>query len=183
MKFITTLSSVLLTCGLAFGAQVDTSKSEVTWEGGKITGSKHYGKMPIKSSKLNMDKKKKRVVSGEVVFDVTAFTVEDLKGKDAKKFLGHMKSADFFNADKWPTAKLEITEMNKGKGKGLLTIKDRKQKIDFDYKYKKGAYVGDLVFDRTQFGMIYGSGSFFKNLGDKVIKDEVKIGFKIVPKS
>ena len=71
--------------------------------------------------------------------------------------------------------------MKRGKAKALMTVKDRTQKVNFKYKYKKkeDAYVGKFTFDRTQFGMTYGSGSFFKGLGDKVISDEVKVAFKI----
>ena len=50
------------------------------------------------------------------------------------------------------------------------------------YKKDGKAYSGTLVFDRTKFGMIYGSGDFFKGLGDKMIHNEVKVDFKFVVK-
>ena len=36
---------------------------------------------------------------------------------------------------------------------------------------------GDLEIDRTKHKMIYGSGSFFDDLGDRAINDEVYIRF------
>ena len=36
---------------------------------------------------------------------------------------------------------------------------------------------GDLEIDRTKHKMIYGSGSFFDDLGDRAINDEVNIRF------
>lgn len=170
--------SVFLLSGLASASSIDKALSEVSWEGSKITGDKHYGKVPVKSGELVFDKKNK-FKSGQLVLSVADFTVEDLTGKYAKKFVKHMKSKDFFSAKKWPDAKLQIIEMKKGKAKALMTVKDRTQKVDFKYKKKKGVYMGELTFDRTQFGMTYGSGSFFKGLGDKVISDDVKVSFKI----
>ena len=40
-------------------------------------------------------------------------------------------------------------------------------------------YSGTLKFDRTKFNMKYGSGSFFKNLGDKMINNEIKIDYVV----
>ena len=177
MKLLLLMSAFLMSAA-ASAKTIDTKLSEVSWEGSKITGSKHNGKIPVKSGELVFDKKNK-FKNGEIVLSIAEFTVEDLKGKTAKKFIKHMKSPDFFNAEKWSDAKLEIKEMKKGKAKALMTVKDRTQKVDFKYKKKKGFYVGDFTFDRTQFGMTYGSGSFFKNLADKVISDDVKISFKI----
>ena len=36
---------------------------------------------------------------------------------------------------------------------------------------------GDLEIDRTKHKIIYGSGSFFDNLGDDIINDEIYIRF------
>ena len=44
----------------------------------------------------------------------------------------------------------------------------------------QGVYTGTLTFDRTKFGMIYKSGNFFKDIGDKAIHDEVVLNFKVV---
>jgi len=38
----------------------------------------------------------------------------------------------------------------------------------------------DIEFDRTQWGVIYGSGSFFDGLGDRVINDEVTMQVTLV---
>ena len=61
--------------------------------------------------------------------------------------------------------------------KGSLTIKGKTQPVEFPY-YKKGnTYTGTVNFDRTKFGIIYGSKNFFKNLGDKVIDNNVQLSF------
>ena len=39
-----------------------------------------------------------------------------------------------------------------------------------------------LTIDRTKFGVVYGSGNFFKNLGDKTISDDFTIDYEFVVK-
>ena len=90
-----------------------------------------------------------------------------------------MKSEDFFQVEKWPTAKLVIKSVKGEKVKGELTIKDKTNPVEFTAKNEKGFYTGTLKFDRTKFGMIYGSGNFFKNLGDKMIENDVTLDFKV----
>ena len=41
----------------------------------------------------------------------------------------------------------------------------------------------DIVFDRAAYDVRFGSGSFFDNLGDKLISDEVQMAVTIVANS
>ena len=123
-----------------------------------------------------------KITGGEFVADLTAFTVTDLEGEWKDKFLGHMKSGDFFDVAKYPTSKLVIKSVKGNKVTADLTVKDKTNEVTFDMKNKGNEYSGKLVFDRTKFGMIYGSGDFFKNLGDKMINNEVTVDFKFVVK-
>lgn len=159
---------------------IDQSKSEFAWKAKKVTGE-HYGKVPLKSGSLDFDKTGK-LKGGEVILNVEDFTVEDLSGKWAKKFIKHMKSGDFFKTSKWPTAKLKLTKVDKKNLYGDLTIKDKTNPVVIPYSKKGGAYKGTLTFDRTKFGMVYKSSNFFKNLGDKAIYDDVTVDFKVVTK-
>lgn len=93
-----------------------------------------------------------------------------------------MKSEDFFEVKKYPTAKMKIKSVKGNTATGDLTIKGKTNEVTFDMKESKGAYVGTLKFDRTKFDMIYGSNNFFKSLGDKAINDEVIVEYKLVPK-
>lgn len=161
----------------AFGATVDLKKSEFKWEGSKVTG-KHYGLVPLKSAEVKM--KDGKLAGGTFIADLNSFTVTDLEGDWAKKFLTHMKSKDFFMTEKYPTAKLVIKSIKGNKVTADLTVKDKTNEVTFDLKNKGNSYSGTLEFDRTKFGMIYGSGDFFKNLGDKMINNEVKVDFNFI---
>ena len=176
MKQLIAILGVLSFGFSAWSLEVDKKASEFIWTGKKVTGE-HSGTLPIESIKLR--EVKGQLKGGEIVLDVSSLTVTDLKGAYAKKFLNHMKSPDFFNVEKWPTAKLQVNKLDGKKAYGKLTIKDQSHPVEFNYKRVKNIYSGTLKFDRTKFGMVYGSGSFFKGLGDKMIHNEVSLKFKV----
>lgn len=170
----------LLLSSIVFAGNVDLTRSYVQWTGSKLTGSSHTGKAFFKSA--NLVKKDSKIESGEFVVNIDSFTVEDLKGDTATKFLGHMKSEDFFEVAKYPTAKLVITSVKGNKAFANLTIKNKTHPVEFKYNINGQKLSGKLEINRTKYNMIYGSGNFFKNLGDKVINDKVQLEFNIVSK-
>lgn len=179
MKHLGVLISILSFATVTMATEVDPAQSEFKWTGTKVTG-KHYGKLPLKESKVTAEKN--QVKGGEFVLDMTNVTVEDLTGEYETKFLTHMKSGDFFDVQKWPTAKLVVERMDGQKAYGKLTIKDKTENVEFPYKQNKNVFEGTLKFDRTKFGMVYNSSNFFKNLGDKAIYNEVVVDFKVTLK-
>jgi polyisoprenoid-binding protein YceI len=58
---------------------------------------------------------------------------------------------------------------------GELTIKGITQDINFDLTVNNNSASGKLIIDRTKFGIKYGSGSFFSDLGDRTIYDEFEL--------
>jgi len=116
------------------------------------------------------------------VIDLSTVKVADLEGEWSDKFLTHIKSDDFFNIEKYPTAKLVIKSVKGNEFTGDLTIKGKTNPVTFTAKQDAKTYQGVLKFNRTKFDMVYGSGSFFKGLGDKMIHDEVNVDFKVVLK-
>jgi polyisoprenoid-binding protein YceI len=176
-KFFIAFLSLLLLNASALAAELDPQESSVTWKGSKITGDFHDGQISIKSSSLKLSRG--ALVSGKIMFDLNSITVGNLEGEWKDKFLGHMKSPDFFDVGKFPTATLNIETFKNGEMTGELTIKGVTQPISIPTKRVAGKYVGKATFDRTKFGITYGSGSFFKNLGDKLINDTVEIEFSI----
>lgn len=169
-----TVLALSFTAAFAFAGEINLKESQLKWKGTKVTGE-HYGKVPFKSGTVDM--KDGKVTGGEFVADLTNFTIEDLEGEWATKFLTHMKSEDFFEVKKYPTAKLKIKSIKGNNVTADLTIKGKTNEVKFKMKEKDGLHSGVLKFDRTKFDMIYGSGNFFKNLGDKTINDEVVVDF------
>jgi polyisoprenoid-binding protein YceI len=169
--------------------KVDPAASKVTYVGKKVTGE-HTGNVTVKSGNLVVDGDK--LNGGEVVVDMNSLTSTDLTDKDYNaKYVGHMKSPDFFNTEKYPESKLVIKESKKtDKGlevKGDLTMIGQTKPVTFtvtDWK-NTGAQVSGkstLVLDRTLWGLKYGSDSFFKGLGDKAIKNEFNLTVDLTAK-
>ncbi len=172
----------------AFAKSVDLSKSKVTWMGSKVIGSSHTGNIKIKSADIKY--KDNQPASATVVIDMASITNTDLKDKKYnQKLVGHLKSEDFFNVSKFKTSTLKVDGIQKASDKfyfltGKLTImgvtKDVKLKAEVDKEDANMQVVNvDFDFDRTDFGIKYGSGSFFKGLGDKMISDEVKMQVRL----
>lgn len=170
----------LIFAGNLYAAGVDTKASSFKWKGTKVTGE-HYGQVSLKSANLKHSKDGK-ISSGEFVIDMDSVTVGDLSGEWATKFLNHIKSPDFFNVPKFPTSKLVVTSDNGKVLKGKLTIKGKTNDITIPYKKSGDTYKGTMTFDRTKYDMKYGSGSFFKGLGDKMIHDKVTLSFEVKTK-
>ncbi len=175
-KFLTTMTALTMTAGLVMGQDkaMDTEASKVTWKGYKVTGS-HEGTVNLKNGTLNFENDK--LLGGEFTVDMTSLTSTDLEGEWQQKLNGHLKSDDFFGVESHPEAKLTIKEA-KAKGKnayavsGDITIKGTTEPVSFDLSVYGSKATATLKLDRTRFGLKYGSGSFFDNLGDKTIYDE-----------
>ncbi len=175
---------------------INTEYSTVTWKGFKI-GSQHSGKVAMKEGNLLMEDG--QLKGGKFVIDMSTITCEDLTDAEQNaKLVGHLKSADFFNTEDHPTATYVINktipygreqvkdqEYFKETYKliGELTIKGitkpLKTQVDiYDYETSLSG-VARLKIDRSDYDIRYGSGSFFDDLGDKIIYDEIQLDVNI----
>lgn len=170
-------------------ADLDLAASNLSWEGTKVTG-KHAGK--VKVSKGYLETKNNQVIGGQFEVDMNSITNEDLTDKTYNdKLIGHLKSEDFFNVAKFPSATFKIKSVapkvtDKGTHEviGDLTIKGASHPISFPATIVIGdgkiEAKGTAVVDRTLWNIRYGSGKFFKGLGDKVINDTFTVVIDIV---
>ena len=156
--------------------------SNLTWKGQKITGSSHTGNLRFKSSKIKIDKE--GVVSGNLIIDMNTMTCTDIENSKYNKYLvDHLKNDDFFSTDKFPQSKIKFQSKKRTENMiefdGTLTIKNISNPISFTANlYESDGKIlasSDLVFDRSKFDIRYGSGTFFENLGDDLILDEINI--------
>lgn len=193
-KYLSTLALAVLALGFsslqaADIYTVDEGKSVLKWHAEKVTGE-HYGTVNIKSGHLELDGK--NIKSGTFIIDMPTIKVDDLEDKEWNaKLTGHLNSDDFFNTTKHKVAALDITEVKALGGNeymlsGDLTIKGIKKPISFpatlDITDKTVKGKGTLKIDRTDYDIKYRSGSYFEDLGDKMIYDEFEIDVDIVAK-
>lgn len=174
-RLITAAAPVLIFSMVSFTTikkNVDVKASTVEWTGKKITGS-HTGNIELKDGFLNLTEEG-QLTGGAFVMDMTSIVVTDLSGEYKTKLENHLDSEDFFGVENFPTSKLVITEVAPKEGDlytvtGDLTVKGKTESVSFDMEVKNNSAKAQVVIDRTKFGIRYGSGSFFDNLGDNTI--------------
>jgi polyisoprenoid-binding protein YceI len=162
---------------------VDTDKSTIEWKGFKPTGT-HNGIIALSAGKLSVIDG--AVKYGKFVVDMNSIVVNDIpvEEEDNAKLTGHLMSADFFNVESHPTAKFEVTGMETKEGKsmlsGNLTIKETTNNISFPVAVSLNEDTVTLTseaftIDRSKWNIKYGSKSFFDDLGDKFINDDIEL--------
>ncbi|MBC8312449.1 MAG: YceI family protein [Candidatus Marinimicrobia bacterium] len=165
---------------------IDKLSSDVQWIGRKVTGE-HSGRIQVAGGFIV--KNNGVFDRGEILMNMQSITVDDIEDpKWNQKLVDHLKNDDFFNAEKYPTAKF-VFDKFKGKGadthvSGNLTIRDKTVPtnlivnvvMDSDSSYSTGS----VNVDRSLFDVKYGSGSFFEGLGDKMIMDDFTLNFKLI---
>ncbi|MBX3019364.1 MAG: YceI family protein [Bdellovibrionaceae bacterium] len=189
-------SSAAAAAGAATTLKVDTAASEVGWTGKKVlVESAHNGTVAIKSGTINVADK--NITGGEIVIDMNSINNKDLAASpgDKGKLEGHLKSPDFFDVAKFPTATFKITSAKTltapkaGEATheltGDFTLKGKTHPVTFPIVATLGAdgkaeATGTLKIDRSKWDVRYASDKFFKGLGDKVIANDIDLSLKIV---
>jgi len=167
---------------------VDLGQSTVGWKGSFVSGAKsHTGTIALKSGEGKFENG--TITSGLFVFDMSS-----IKDNDGSAQLEtHLKSDDFFNAEMYPEAKFELmsltpaTKANTFTATGKLTIRDVTKDFTFPVSItvvNNSALkaVGKITFNRADYKVKYGSSSFFKGLGDKVIADKIELSLDLITK-
>ncbi|MFP3833391.1 YceI family protein [Chryseobacterium sp. SIMBA_028] len=168
---------------------LDTLNSKVEWKGYKVFKSEntsHFGNIKFESGDVTV--KEGKLESGKFVADMNSLTSVDLKDspEDMEKLNGHLKSGDFFEVEKFPTASFEITKVtpaNEGDYntllEGNLTIKGITKPVQF--KANVSVKDGEVSvatepkdIKREEFGV-----KFQAPAENGVIKDEVTLQISV----
>lgn len=142
-KPITSESNEVTTTKEGTTYKVDTLNSKIEWRGYKVFKSdntSHFGTIGFESGDVTV--KDGKLESGKFVADMTSLTSVDLKddAEQLQKLNGHLKSADFFEVEKFPTASYEITKVTADSSgsdyntviDGNLTIKGITKPVQFN---------------------------------------------------
>jgi polyisoprenoid-binding protein YceI len=166
--------------------KLDAKKSSIKWTGKKILGS-HWGYIQFSAGNVHVENG--AVKSGQFFIDMNSIDNQDLTPETGRDMLlGHLKSDDFFSTTTHPTAELKLkTVTPAGDHSNIvadLTIKGITHEVSFPAKItvtdKQVSATADFKINRTKWGIKYGSGSFFADLGDKAIRDEFQVEIHIV---
>jgi len=175
--------------------QVNTSESKVNWKGKKPTGE-HKGYVKLTDGELLIDKSE--IKGGSFKIDLNSITNVDINNAEGNtKLVTHLKSPDFFDVQKFPTANFVITEVSKQKASssqplktthridGDLTIKGITKKVSFDASInilngKFTASTPEFTINRTEWGVNYQSKSVVAGLKDEFIYDDITLAIELV---
>ena len=167
--------------------KVNTNTSKINWKGFKPTGS-HYGTIHLSNGNFIVNNEK--IVGGEFTIDMNTIVDLDMPSDNEynAKLVGHLKSKDFFDVEKYPNGGFHIkeTEYKGGKTliKGELTLKGITHPVSFLAEVK--IENGQLTFksepfkvDRSKWNVRYQSKSFYSDLKDKFIEDDMEISIVV----
>ena len=185
LKSLLTICLVLMAFGISQAQNLDqlSSQSYLRWYGEELTGKTHFGNLSFKKAQINLQDGV--ITSGNFLVNMTSLTVEDLSGGGKAKLTSHLKSDDFFSVEKHPEAILTITQKAKVENGvqrlvGELTIKGIHHPVEFTMTLgDNNSANAQLTFDRSKYEVRFRSGSFFENLGDKLILDDIKLEAKL----
>ena len=158
--------------------KISPEKSTIEWLGEKVTGA-HSGYINIQSAFFLFEDEK--FVGGEFIIDMNSIKCTDIENRTyASKLEEHLKDPDFFNSSKYPTSNFKISNIifdgTSYMITGNITIKEISQEITFPAKFENDGDLfhanATLKIDRTKHDIKYGSGSFFDDLGNRMIYDE-----------
>ena len=180
-KFIITITLTLISISFSYSQSLTANKTQslIRWYGEELTGKTHFGNLSFKEGRIELQDG--LIIGGNFVVNMTSLSVEDLSGGAKARLEGHLRSDDFFSVDKYPEATLKISQKAKVEGDvqklyGELTIKGIKHAVDFSIiLLDKKTATANLTFDRSKYNVRFRSGSFFENLGDKLILDDIRM--------
>lgn len=172
--------------------KVDSSQF-ISFIGTKPVGE-HHGRFQVSEGELYV-KNDALVTGGKLVFDINSLAITDADTSGSSKLKGHLLSADFLDAEKFPVATFEITSVEDytpdstntlildgatNTVKGNLTLKGVTKNVSFPAIITVTPTTvtakANFNIDRTQWNLTYRND---KSLGDKFIRPEVNLSFDI----
>lgn len=168
--------------------RVDPEKSTLEWSGRNVN-NRHHGRIAFKEGEVSIQDG--IPACGHFVLDMTSISNLDLQDAGWREMLHrHLRSEDFFDVERFPTATLVLKGASKiGSAtpgtpnvefSATLTIKDAARTICFaavvdpqaDGTLKAQATID---FDRTLWGVNYGSGKLYERLGMHLVHDLISV--------
>ncbi len=174
---------------------VDSTLSSVRFEGFGV-GKSHPGTFTVSNGALTVADG--AVTGGQFTINIQSLVLEEKGEMFETKLKPHLLNADFFDAEKYPSAQFEITKVEPYTASGTdtsviaganalvsgnLSLKDSTKNITFpakiDVNGSNVAATANFDIDRTWWNMKYGND---KSLGDKFISERVNVKLNIQAK-
>ena len=159
--------------------------SNIDWKGYKIFKSEstsHFGTMKFLEGEIGI--KDNQIVSGKFIANTTSLANVDLvNNPEASKQLDqHLKSADFFDVEKYPTATFEISKVTPSEQgdynsvlEGNLTIKGITKAISLNANIKIDKEQVSIATEQTDIDRSIFGVEFQSPIENGVIKNEITL--------
>jgi hypothetical protein len=174
---------------------VNPENSRIDWAGSDPIKT-HEGSLDIKSGELYVQEG--TITGGKFILDMRSIRNFDLQDtKMNTRLVNHLHSDDFFSTETYPEGIFEITEAVPFDGMvtegeitpthtiaGNLTIKDITRNIRFNAYIQLddtgiAAETLPFVINRAEYDVKFKSKSFFDNLKDDFIHDDIGLKIKL----
>ncbi len=157
----------------------DVGASRLTWTGHAAVGAyAPTGTLRLQSATLTTAPDGRTPRTARVVVAMPTLAGENVD------LVAHLRNADFFDVEKFPTATFELTGFRGDSATGRLTIKGVTRPVTLPVKVETTAtglrLRGTASVDRTRFGIRYNSPDFFADLGDYAIRNDFQVAFDVV---
>ena len=144
----------------------DTSTLE--WVGAKVTGD-HSGGFKVVKGSAKVDAGVLLSLNAEI--DIASMF------SDSDRLTGHLLSADFFEAKKYPTATFSSTKVEEGTISGILDMRMVKKEISFPATIVVSEQVVDIQAEFTINRRLWGIN--YNGKANDLIKDDVLIKLNV----
>lgn len=171
---------------------VDVEESVIAWAGRNVR-TRHDGTLGLAGGTVKVEDG--AVAAGVVRIDMRAIRVADLEGELAKVLKRHLESDDFFDVERFPSATIEIGEARRRRSalpgqvnyafRAALTLRGVRRDLDFEGVVAPHGEVtlalqATLSFDRTAWGVHYGSARLYERLAKHLVNDRIDLDVRIV---
>ena len=157
---------------------IDTTRSSLRWTGSRVTKT-HPGAFKTFGGAITLVDGKAEASKVEIDIDTTSITT------DKDRLIAHLKSPEFFDVEKYPTAKFSSTAITPGGTdgathtvKGNLTLHGVTKEITFPATITVGekevTAKSRFSLNRKDFGIVYPGAP------DDLIRDDVLVEWDIV---
>ncbi len=181
-KLLLSAALALSSLSLAAPYDIDGSHASANFSVKHLAVSTVHGTLGAVTGKVDIDDKDISKSTFEASIDVKGINTRDAKRDD------HLRSPEFFDAEKFPTVIFKSTKVAKGKGKALkvtgdLTIKGVTKSVILDTelsaettnpfsKKKTRGFSGTTTLNRKDFGLTW---NVALETGGVLVGDEVKV--------
>lgn len=163
--------------------KVDPTQSKVMWAGTMLGIYTHEGTVDFTQAELNMADG--NITGGSFTIDLNTMVATDEnynpeQGSTPEKLVGHLKSADFFDVENYPTATFSIASVEGNTLRGMMTIRGitHEETVENISMNKENGMVkisGDMTIDRKKYDVSWDSP-----VKERVLSNDIELKINLI---